>query len=207
MVGGCWVALSGCVDVLTAGAPVREDESPRSAAPVAAPWVAAAEPEPAAPLWLAQRPAPLPSEPTVDCQTTVVRGYQRGKPVRLRLVTIGNDQVEIGTAEAYWAMRQAAAADGVDLRIRSAFRTADQQAWLYRCYKTCSCNQCTKAARPGYSRHQNGRALDLATRDPEVYPWLQRNAGRFGFRETVRGEPWHWEYQGRRKAPGELCPG
>jgi D-alanyl-D-alanine carboxypeptidase len=43
-----------------------------------------------------------------------------------------------------------------------------------------------------------------------AYAWLAANACRFGFRRTVRSEPWHWEYRPRTtKAPepGKDCLG
>ena len=106
--------------------------------------------------------------------------------------------VERRTADAYWAMQQAAAEDGIELPIYSGFRTNAEQKYFYRCYKTCSCNSCTKAARPGHSNHQSGRALDIGLW-PGTHEWLVANAGRFGFKNTIRSEPWHWEYRGRRR--------
>jgi LAS superfamily LD-carboxypeptidase LdcB len=87
-------------------------------------------------------------------------------------------------------MQAAAAADGIALRIVSGFRTLERQAELYRAWRQGHGN---RAARPGYSNHQAGRALDLDL-DGTVLPWLQANARRHGFHPTVRGEPWHWEF-------------
>jgi LAS superfamily LD-carboxypeptidase LdcB len=123
-------------------------------------------------------------------------GYQRGRVVPISIIEIDGRPVERATASAYWAMREAAARDGVTLDIRSAFRTQAQQEYLYACYQSCSCNGCTLAAKPGFSNHQSGRALDLKVRDSGTLPWLVANASRFGFVATVRSEPWHWEYRG-----------
>lgn len=49
-------------------------------------------------------------------------------------------------------------------------------------------------ARPGYSNHQNGRAIDLNTSNINVYKWLVKNAIKYGFIRTVPTERWHWEY-------------
>lgn len=78
----------------------------------------------------------------------------------------------------------------MNLRIVSGFRTQAEQEALYRLYRAGSGNL---AARPGYSNHQDGKALDLNTRDPGVYAWLTRNGARFGFKRTVPSERWHWE--------------
>lgn len=32
------------------------------------------------------------------------------------------------------------------------------------------------------------------TLGPGTFAWLEANARRFGFKRTVTGEPWHWEY-------------
>lgn len=142
--------------------------------------------------------------PRIDCTTHVTRGSRQGKAIRVPIVHVDGVPMARATANAFWAMREAAAADGIDLRVRSGFRTREQQAFLYRCYRTCSCNHCTLAARPGYSRHESGSALDLVLADPEVHPWLERHANRFGFRATVRREPWHWEYRGSSRRRG-IC--
>lgn len=132
----------------------------------------------------------------------MARGSRQGKPIRLALVHVDHVPMARPTANAFWAMREAAAKDGIDLRIRSGFRTREQQAFLYQCYRTCSCNQCSPAAKPGYSRHESGSALDLELSSPEVHPWLVRHGKTFGFRQTVRREPWHWEYRGSSRRRG-----
>ena len=53
------------------------------------------------------------------------------------------------------------------------------------------------AAKPGFSNHQSGSALDIALVYDGAYAWLKKHAQRFGFRRTVPGEPWHWEFGGR----------
>lgn len=119
-------------------------------------------------------------------------GYRNGKKLRLEVVQIGWAEVELKTARAFIAMRDAAAADGIVLEIRSGWRDFERQAWLYEAWRRGVGN---KAARPGYSNHQAGRALDIYL-DEANFAWLERNARRFGFRRTVRGEPWHWEFRG-----------
>ncbi len=127
----------------------------------------------------------------------VETGYRNGRPLELRLVTIGWAEVEVTTARAYRAMRDAAEAAGVELGIRSGFRSQERQRWLYQAFRAGWGNP---AARPGYSNHQAGRALDLYIDHPRTLAWLGTHAKRFGFRRTVRGEPWHWEYIPPRNA-------
>jgi hypothetical protein len=117
-------------------------------------------------------------------------GYRNGRPLPLQLITIDLREVEIRTARAFKAMQRAAMDDGVELMIYSGFRTHERQSGLYRAWRAGIGNP---AARPGYSNHQSGRALDLVVQDPRTLAWLDRNARRFGFRRTVPKEPWHWE--------------
>ncbi|HLL21103.1 MAG TPA: D-alanyl-D-alanine carboxypeptidase family protein [Kofleriaceae bacterium] len=120
----------------------------------------------------------------------VERGYKHGKPFKIRVTTIGWAEVEVQTAKAFKRMARAAEQAGVELSIRSGFRSHDRQQMLYRAFKEGWGN---KAARPGFSNHESGRALDIYMTD-KVGAWMRRHARRFGFKQTVRGEPWHWEY-------------
>lgn len=127
-----------------------------------------------------------------EARPQLAKGYRHGKPLRLRVVEVDGLTVEVSTARAFRAMQRAAAADGIALRVVSGFRTFERQAELYRAWRRGAGH---RAARPGHSNHQAGRALDLDLATG-TYAWLQANARRHGFHRTVRGEPWHWEYLG-----------
>jgi D-alanyl-D-alanine dipeptidase len=127
----------------------------------------------------------------------VERGYRHGKPKWIRVVTIGWADVEVATARAFRKMEEAARKDGISLAIRSGFRRHDHQRELYRAWREGWGN---KAARPGFSNHQSGTALDIGIDDASTLAWLSANAKRYGFRQTVRGEPWHFEYKPVRRA-------
>jgi hypothetical protein len=118
-------------------------------------------------------------------------GYVHGAKKRIKLVHVGGAEVEVHTAKAFARMYRAALKDGIHLRIRSAYRSYAKQAALYRRYRHGHGNL---AARPGYSHHESGRALDLCVSDHRVYAWLAAHAAHYGFRRTVAGEAWHWEY-------------
>ena len=105
----------------------------------------------------------------IDCTKRTDTGYVRGNAFTIEVVTVDGKPVEVRTANAYMVMAQAAAADGVQLRIVSGFRTFAEQQYLYNCYINCNCNNCNLAAKPGYSNHQSGHALDLNTSAPGVY--------------------------------------
>lgn len=121
-------------------------------------------------------------------------GYRNGRTHVLEVVPLGPTavEVEVRTARAFLAMRASAADAGVDLRLESGFRTVEQQLALYRAWRKGRGN---KAALPGRSNHQSGRALDInVVSNPGALAWLEAHAATFGFKRTVKGEPWHWEY-------------
>jgi len=128
-----------------------------------------------------------------DARPRLARGHVGGRPLQLRVVEVDGRDVEVSTARAFRTMQRAAAARGVELRVVSGFRTYERQAELYRLWRRGAGHP---AARPGYSNHQSGRALDIYITDYRVYEWLKGHAAKFGFKRTVRKEAWHWEYVG-----------
>ncbi len=51
------------------------------------------------------------------------------------------------------------------------------------------------AAKPGYSKHQNGTAIDFnLTNNPIQYKWMIENAIKFGWIRNIPSEIWHYEY-------------
>jgi zinc D-Ala-D-Ala carboxypeptidase len=121
----------------------------------------------------------------------------------------GSGSVRLLVIDDLRAMARAARADGVRLRVRSAFRSYDDQirvvAGLERAYGQDW--TATSAARPGHSEHQLGTTLDLDGGDE----WLAANAWRHGFVVSYppdrspaftcyKPEPWHVRYVGRETA-------
>lgn len=139
---------------------------------------------------------PVFHDPPVDCTENQDTGYSSGNAFEITVVMVDGKPVEKQTANAFWVMREAAKADGIDIHINSGFRTMSEQEYFYMCYTCCCCNNCNLAAQPGYSNHQSGHALDLNTATAGVYGWLAANAGAYGFSETVPSENWHWEWWG-----------
>jgi D-alanyl-D-alanine carboxypeptidase len=125
-------------------------------------------------------------------------GYRHGRKLAIQVVQISYSWVEVRTARAFLAMQAAAAADGVELWIRSGYRSWEEQEWFYAAWKSGYGN---KAAKPGHSNHQAGRALDLDLDLAGSYDWLERHARQYGFKRTVAGEPWHWEYVKKDRKP------
>jgi LAS superfamily LD-carboxypeptidase LdcB len=133
---------------------------------------------------------------TVSCKRHTETGYVHGNAFTLKAVTVDGHLVQLHTANAYMVMANAAQKAGVHLHVVSGFRTMAEQKYLYHCYTTCSCNNCNLAAKPGYSNHQSGHALDLNTSTGGVYHWLENHGAHYGFKRTVPGEKWHWEWWG-----------
>ena len=115
------------------------------------------------------------------------------------------------TRAAFLGMRSAAAVDGVNLRVRYAYRGLDDQDELIR--ELLASANCKLAdllswvAAPGYSEHHTGRALDFASipedvpfQGTEAFDWLCKSGANFGFTlsyppDNPYGlvyEPWHW---------------
>jgi len=123
-------------------------------------------------------------------------GYVQGRKIKITVVDVDGVVVEQKTARAFATMAEAAAGDGLELELTSGFRTNERQAELYDEYLHADG---ALAAKPGYSNHQSGRALDINVWNWSVYEWLDSHAATYGFKRTVPSEPWHWEYLGQRR--------
>ena len=131
-----------------------------------------------------------------------VTGYNSGRKTKIKLVEIAGVELEEKTARAFREMAKAARKRGLQLGIRSGFRSHEMQQLLYREYRR---GWGHLAARPGYSKHQSGRAVDIYIDDYNVYEWLKQNASKFGFKRTVKREAWHWEYVGGTRAARRIA--
>ena len=131
-----------------------------------------------------------------------------GAPPGLEMFANGTIPEELlapisGTHERLWApaaaafehMRANAAADGVALPIIDAYRPHHDQVRLANELGLYS--EGGRAAEPGTSEHGWGRALDLDV-DDQAVGWLRKNAWKYGYVETVKREPWHWEFHPAR---------
>lgn len=171
------------------------DRARHSTTDPASPWVVVNKTHPIAPLGFRPRLA-------------LVRGYQVARlaagPLN-RLLAAGDRQ-------------------GLGLKIASAFRSYDYQASVH--VDTVAARGSVGAdrvsARPGYSEHQTGLAVDLVTpadpacdfdacfADTPAGRWLAADAWRFGFLVRYQpditattgygAEPWHLRYVGRSLA-------
>ena len=121
--------------------------------------------------------------------------------------------------EAFNQMKSDAKEEGIILNIRSGFRSYETQETLYNNY--IARDGLEKASRysakPGYSEHQTGLAIDITTEDTTISigdwfndtkqaEWLYNNAYKYGFilrypkgKEHITGykyESWHYRYVG-----------
>jgi len=109
----------------------------------------------------------------------------------------------------------AAKVDVVDVYVKSAYRSFDEQASIKSAYTVTygagSANQFS--ADQGYSEHQLGTTVDLITtglvgeltgfEKTQAYEWMRKNAYKYGFVLSYPEkngyyifEPWHWRYVG-----------
>jgi LAS superfamily LD-carboxypeptidase LdcB len=133
---------------------------------------------------------------TAPAHADTATGYVQGKRIQIEVVDVGGVAVEVKTAHAFETMAAAATADGIELQLDSGFRTNERQAELYAEYRAGG----VLAAKPGWSNHQSGRALDINCWNWTACEWLAAHAKTYGFKRTVPDEPWHWEYSAPRAA-------
>lgn len=128
-----------------------------------------------------------------------------------------NHKIRKVVYDAFIEMWNAAYQENIYLIINSSYRNYESQVSVYDDYKNSHGTTYADklAARPGYSEHQTGLALDIFSKDStttssfassSAHAWLQNNAYRFGFieryqegKEDITGfaaESWHWRYVG-----------
>ncbi|MDO5343899.1 MAG: D-alanyl-D-alanine carboxypeptidase family protein [Candidatus Saccharibacteria bacterium] len=181
--------------------------------------------------------APLPGDYTADDhlwrlvnKTTPLKNTKY-RPADLQLATVSSRQdksrdersVRADIMPQVEALFTGAKAAGHQLQIGSAFRGYELQNTYYsnytRLYGQAAADKVS--ARPGYSEHQTGLVMDLATPDRQCYletcfgdtpagRWLAAHAHEYGFiisypkgKEAITGyqyEPWHVRYVGKELA-------
>jgi zinc D-Ala-D-Ala carboxypeptidase len=136
----------------------------------------------------------------------------------------GSITMRQAAAESYRKMEAAAAAEGVQLRPISGFRSvADQNDLFFRVKEQRNQGVSKRAevsAPPGHSEHHTGYAIDLGDaeradtnlsqsfEDTPAFRWLSENAARYSFEmsftqgnaQGVSYEPWHWRFVGDRSS-------
>ena len=129
-----------------------------------------------------------------------------------------------GVTNAFNEMKADAAAVGIDLYIGSGYRSYNTQKSIYNSYvkRDGKTKADTYSARPGYSEHQTGLAMDICSHNlekscvnsrfnnTEPANWLNQNAYLYGFilrypsgKTGETGyiyESWHYRYVGKELA-------
>ncbi len=170
--------------------------------------------------------ADFPSPPVYDSEGLT---YIKGQLIvnkRISLPKTFDPGLEPICQECFDKMAVQAWEDGYSLYIGSDYRSYDYQIEIYADYVRADGKKETDtySARPGYSEHQTGLAIDCNTIDDafgstaESY-WLQEHAHEYGFiirypqgKEDITGykyEPWHIRYVGYKAAKymydNDLC--
>ncbi len=127
-----------------------------------------------------------------------------------------NQMLTSDTFDAFKRMFDDAKKEDLTLIVNSSYRSYIDQDEIYERYKKNKGEEYADsvAARPGFSEHQTGYAVDLITygatsstfEETDEFRWLQNNAYKYGFilrypkdKEYLTGysyESWHYRYVG-----------
>ena len=122
--------------------------------------------------------------------------------------------------EAFETLSENAKKEGMNVIAMSSYRSYDYQVNLYNNYVAQDGKEAADkySARPGYSEHQTGLAIDVYNLDlpytsfeeTEEFTWMQENAYKYGFilrfpkdKVDITGyqyESWHYRYVGKKVA-------
>ncbi len=122
-------------------------------------------------------------------------------------------KIKKAASEPLMKMIDAARADGLNLLVISGYRTERTQRGLFNnsVKRHGMDHALIYSAKPGYSEHQLGLAVDLNSTEESFdqtkeYKWLKANSYKYGFierypkgKEFITGygyEPWHYRYLG-----------
>ncbi len=133
------------------------------------------------------------------------------------LVTVHGATLSAKAADSFSQLYLAAQAAGQGITVTSSYRSYSNQISTYNYWVGISGadGADTYSARPGYSEHQTGFVIDIASTDgcsldcfgsTTQYQWMQQNAASYGFIQRYydgddgitgyTGEEWHYRYVG-----------
>lgn len=177
-----------------------------------------------APIPVPPTPTPVPPTPDPTPDPSILGVINKKHPMSpidyapADLVSLGNGQyLRREAQEAFVKMQTKAAQDSAPLTPTSGYRSFGAQTTVYNGYVATDgqAQADTYSARPGYSEHQTGLAMDItgngvglddAFKNTPQSKWLVENAYKYGFvlrypegKEAITGyiyEPWHYRYIG-----------
>jgi len=145
--------------------------------------------------------------PTGTTDKGIGDGYAGGKLYKIRLCDAGGITVNAQIAANVLALLKKSALDGIRL-TGGGFRTMQQQISLRtsngcpNVYDAPAESCATPTARPGYSNHQMGLAIDFSSNGSTIrsksspgFIWLNTNAISYGLK-NLPSEAWHWSVDG-----------
>lgn len=132
------------------------------------------------------------------------------------LIKVNNMYINKEAYEAFLNMKNDIEKENMTIRIISAYRSFNYQENLYNNYlkKDDKAFVDTYSARPGYSEHHTGLAIDIDNNKLDFnkfymtkeFVWMNENSYKYGFiirypkdKEYITGytyEPWHFRYVG-----------
>lgn len=142
--------------------------------------------------------------------------FKSNKLVAVKEYAINGMYLEEECMLAFVKMAKEASSSGLNLRAISTYRTYDYQKKLYNNYVKNDgvTNADTYSARPGFSEHHTGLAVDIDNiktsytnfESTNEFKWMLENAYKYGFilrypsdKVNITGyiyEPWHYRYVG-----------
>ena len=201
LLSGCSLQQSSSVDYVQQPVPI--------AAPI---------PVPRYPGLQLNRAVKLKSSPEIPCAAGTDQGtktgYAHGAAYVIRLCDVEGSRINSQMSANLGLLFDSARKAGINnLTTDSDFRDNSEQKYLYNCFVRKNCNHNIEAAKPGYSNHQMGLALDFAEQisdlkveicsplPPEgcnnkANDFLNAEASNYGFL-PLAGEPWHRSYNGQ----------
>ncbi len=137
--------------------------------------------------------------------------------VMTNLYAYPNNSIRKDVYDAFKEMAKAAKEENITLIVNSSYRTYESQKRIYSEYedKKGKAYADSVAARPNFSEHQTGLALDIFTpgagmnnfENTDAFKWLINNSYKYGFilrypkdKENLTGysyESWHYRYLGK----------
>jgi LAS superfamily LD-carboxypeptidase LdcB len=130
--------------------------------------------------------------PSEAITTTILTGYREGQKFHFDALEVEcGHYMQARCAEQAKDAIRAGREDGIAISIESAFRSMEQQERLHTGWARRDPGF-NPADPPGYSKHQDGTALDLAFDSADARERFAALAVAHGFTRPHPREPWHF---------------